>query len=80
MVRGALTDATERFGRILVAATDANAQEGRFGVPADWMLAAHVVVGWPGGRRGPVRRRPLAQVVFRDHWDEPAGRLTGAAP
>jgi hypothetical protein len=27
-----------------------------------------------------LRRRPLAQVVFRDHWDEPAGRLTGAAP
>ena len=31
------------------------------GVPDDWMLAGHVVVGWPRGRHGPVRRRhPVA--------------------
>jgi nitroreductase len=40
------------------------------GVPDDWMLAGHVVVGWPRGRHGPVRRRPLAEVVSFDHWDE----------
>ena len=46
------------------------------GVPDDWMLAGHVVVGWPRGNHGPVRRRPLADVVALDRWD---GRL-GAAP
>jgi nitroreductase len=39
------------------------------GVPDDWMLAGHVVVGWPRGRHGPVRRRPVSDVVFRDRWD-----------
>jgi hypothetical protein len=33
------------------------------GVPDDWMLAGHIVVGWPQGKHGPVRRRPLAEVV-----------------
>jgi nitroreductase len=42
------------------------------GVPDDWMLAGHAVVGWPRGRHGPVRRRPLADVVFLDRWDMPA--------
>lgn len=41
------------------------------GVPGDWMLAGHIVVGWPKGRHGPVRRRPLAQAVNLDHWGEP---------
>jgi hypothetical protein len=30
------------------------------------------VVGWPKGSHGPVRRRPLAEVVNLDRWDEPA--------
>ena len=42
------------------------------GVPDDWMLAGHAVVGWPRGRHGPLRRRPLADVVFLDRWDAPA--------
>ena len=37
-------------------------------VPDDWMLAGHVVVGWPRGRHGPVRRRPLADVMSYDRW------------
>ncbi|WP_310773969.1 nitroreductase family protein [Mycobacterium sp. Z3061] len=41
------------------------------GVPGDWMLTGHIVVGWPKGRHGPVRRRPLAQAVNLDHWGEP---------
>jgi nitroreductase len=45
------------------------------GVPDDWMLAGHVVVGWPKGRHGPVRRRPLADVVNLDHWDGAADGL-----
>jgi nitroreductase len=41
------------------------------GVPEDWMIAGHIVVGWPKGKHGPVRRRPLAEVVNLDHWDQP---------
>ncbi|KGI71229.1 nitroreductase family protein [Mycolicibacterium rufum] len=40
------------------------------GVPADWMLAGHVVVGWPKGRHGPLRRRPLREAVDLDRWDQ----------
>src|SRR3984957_13702447 len=47
------------------------------GVPDDWMLAGHVVVGWPRGNHGPVRRRPLSEVVFLDHWDESASAIVG---
>jgi nitroreductase len=39
------------------------------GVPDDWMLAGHIVVGWPKGRHGPLRRRPLAAAVNFDRWD-----------
>jgi nitroreductase len=45
------------------------------GVPDDWMLAGHVVVGWPRGSHGPVRRRPVAEVVSLDRWDQPAGEI-----
>lgn len=47
------------------------------GVPQDWMLAGHVVVGWPKGRHGPLRRRPLAQSVSLDTWDGAATDLVG---
>jgi nitroreductase len=49
------------------------------GVPEDNMLAGHVVLGWPRGHHGPVRRRPLAEVVYLDRWDEPAVELVGSA-
>ncbi|MGV0743548.1 nitroreductase family protein [Mycolicibacterium sp. XJ870] len=39
------------------------------GVPPDWMLAGHVVVGWPRGSHGPVRRRLLSELVSADYWD-----------
>lgn len=42
-------------------------------VPDDWMLAGHVVVGWPRGRHGPVRRRPHTDVVYLDHWGQNGG-------
>ena len=45
------------------------------GVPEDWMIAGHVVVGWPKGKHGPVRRRPLTDAVNLDHWDEAANDL-----
>ncbi|WP_319452248.1 MULTISPECIES: nitroreductase family protein [unclassified Mycobacterium] len=50
------------------------------GVPDDWMLAGHVVVGWPKGRHGPVRRRPWQDAVNLDHWGEPAPEIEAAAP
>jgi nitroreductase len=45
------------------------------GVPDDWMLAGHIVVGWPRGNHGPVRRRPLAEVAFLDRWGERADQI-----
>ncbi len=45
------------------------------GVPEEWMLAGHVVVGWPRGKHGPVRRKPVTEVTFLDHWDAPADAL-----
>jgi nitroreductase len=50
------------------------------GVPDDWMLAGHVVVGWPRGEHGPVRRRSLVDVVCLDRWDAPAADLLGDTP
>lgn len=47
------------------------------GVPDDWMLAGHVVVGWPRGKHGPVRRRRLEDVVFHDRWDNAEVLRTG---
>jgi nitroreductase len=47
------------------------------GIPDDWLLAGHVVVGWPRGRHGPVRRRPLADVVDLDRFDAPATPIAG---
>jgi nitroreductase len=47
------------------------------GVPDNWMLAGHVVVGWPRGKHGPVRRRPLQEVVFLDRWEEDARAMIG---
>jgi nitroreductase len=50
------------------------------GIPDDWLLAGHVVVGWPKGHHGPVRRRPLAGAVNLDRWDQPATDLATGSP
>ena len=39
------------------------------GIPEEWFLAGHIVIGWPRGHHGPVRRRPITDVVFRNRWD-----------
>jgi len=49
------------------------------GVPDDWMLAGHAVVGWPEGHHGPVRRRPMAQVVYLDRWNQAAPDLVSGS-
>ncbi|WP_199256098.1 nitroreductase family protein [Mycolicibacterium mengxianglii] len=48
------------------------------GVPSDWMIAGHVVIGWPRGNHGPLRRRSLAASVHLDHWGQPAPQITAA--
>jgi nitroreductase len=47
------------------------------GVPDDWMLAGHIVAGWPRGNHGPVRRHPLPEVVALDRWDGDASVVVG---
>jgi nitroreductase len=39
------------------------------GIPADWNIAAVLPVGYPRGRHGPVRRRPVAEVVAWETWN-----------
>ena len=46
-------------------------------VPDNFMLAGHVVIGWPRGDFGPVRRKPVASKTFLDRWDQPADSLFG---
>jgi crotonobetaine/carnitine-CoA ligase len=41
------------------------------GIPDEWRMAALVAVGWPAGRHGPVRRKPLSAVTSVDRWDVP---------
>jgi len=50
------------------------------GLPDDWALGAHVVVGWPRGHHGPLRRRPLSEVVNLDRWDTAAPEIAAAGP
>jgi nitroreductase len=42
------------------------------GIPEGVALCATVTLGRPMGRHGPVRRRPLAELVLEDGWDQPA--------
>ena len=54
-------------------------------IPASIPIAATIALGRPQGRHGPVRRRPLAQVVYDDQWgtsatwavDPPGTRFAG---
>lgn len=38
------------------------------GIPDEVRIWAVVPIGWPAGRFGPVRRRPLDDVIHRDRW------------
>ena len=38
------------------------------GIPRAAHTFAAIPVGWPQGRFGPVRRRPVAEVIHRDRW------------
>jgi nitroreductase len=41
-------------------------------IPDDFAIAATIALGRPQGRHGPVRRRPLDEVVYDDRWGERA--------
>jgi nitroreductase len=41
-------------------------------VPEDVALHATITLGHPAGRHGPVRRRPLSELVYEDRWGETA--------
>ena len=57
-------------------------------IPDAVVLAATIPLGRPEGHHGPVRRRPLPEVVFDDGWaqpapwaqDPPGTRFTSAGP
>jgi nitroreductase len=57
-------------------------------IPHDTAISATITLGVPAGNHGPVRRRPLRELVFDDSWGavagwavEPAGvRHTSAGP
>ncbi len=42
------------------------------GVPDTVFIAATITLGRPAGAHGPVRRRPLPELVFEERWDTPA--------
>jgi nitroreductase len=58
------------------------------GVPDGVAFSATVTLGRPAGRHGPVRRRPLGELVYEDGWgeaprwavDPPGTRNTQAGP
>ncbi|WP_242666533.1 MULTISPECIES: nitroreductase family protein [Parafrankia] len=58
------------------------------GVPDGTFIAGTITLGRPAGRHGPVRRRPLAELVYEEEWGcpadwavDPAGtRFTTAGP
>jgi nitroreductase len=58
------------------------------GIPDGVALHATVTLGHPVGHHGPVRRRPLRELVFEDGWAQPAAwavdpegtAYTGAGP
>jgi nitroreductase len=42
------------------------------GIPDGVALMATITLGRPRGSHGPVRRRPLGELVFEERWDDPA--------
>ncbi len=45
--------------------------EAAFGLPPDIHSYALLPIGYPLGRFGPVRRVPLAEIVYEDRWGRP---------
>lgn len=57
-------------------------------IPEDVALCATIPLGRPAGKHGPVRRRPVGELVYDDGWESPAPwatdppgtRFTSAGP
>lgn len=57
-------------------------------IPDDVLIAGTITLGWPAGRQGPVRRRPMRELVYEETWgaapgwavDPPGTRHTSAGP
>ncbi len=57
-------------------------------LPENALMAATVTLGKPVGNHGPVRRRPMAELVYEETWgqspdwaiDPPGTRHTSAGP
>ena len=57
-------------------------------IPDEFAIACTIPLGRPAGRHGPVRRRPVGELVFDDGWDQsatwatdpPGTRFTSAGP
>ena len=52
-----------------------NEAERALGLPPDVHSYALLPIGYPIGRFGPVRRVPLAEVVYEDQWGRPMAGL-----
>jgi len=58
------------------------------GIPEEVFIACNFTLGKPRGAHGPVRRRPMRELVFEDSWgqspawavDPPGTRFTAAGP
>ena len=58
------------------------------GIPQDVPIMCTITLGKPQGSHGPVRRRPMRELVFSDQWDTapawaidpPATEFTSAGP
>jgi nitroreductase len=58
------------------------------GIPDEAFLAGTITIGKPAGHHGPVRRRPLSELVYTERWgsapdwasDPPGTRHTSAGP
>lgn len=58
------------------------------GIPEGALIAGTITLGWPAGKQGPVRRRPLRELVYEETWgsapdwavDPPGTKYTSAGP
>lgn len=42
------------------------------GIPEEVFIAATITLGRPEGRHGPVRRRPMKELIYEESWQQPA--------
>jgi nitroreductase len=42
------------------------------GIPEEVFIACTLTLGKPMGKHGPVRRRPMSELVYGDRWESPA--------